>query len=356
MKKISPQFPACYTSRPTLFLLLVLMSIQLAKANDPGKRMFILTGSDKSVQIPFVSVDNLIVVAARLNGDIPVNLILDTGSPTNLLTDPRISRKLNQNKAKEVYFSGPGVGQKKMLGNIMTGLTLDLGPVRGQDLAMVATSTKPEFLKRLTKLPVHGVLGYPFFHQFVVTIDYANNILTISEPSHFSPALDALALPFSLANAKPVLHTSLTIGKHTLPGRLLIDTGAFHEVLFNDDLGAKAKNLLPKRPKESLGIGFGGYIYGTKSLLPHFQLGSLEFRNVQALLPDQGQYAKTEALDQDGSIGNGLLKDFVVTIDYIRETLYLQKAGAIQQVAYQTGKEIKKRPSPDRQEKEPAIP
>lgn len=352
----SPKFLVNYTSRFSFGLFLLFFSFHQTLASHPGKRMFTLTRDQKSVQLPFISVDNLIVVSARLNGDIQINLILDTGSPTNLLTDPRISRQLNQNNAKEIRFSGPGTGQRMITGKIMIGLSLEMGEIRGNDLAMVATSTKPEFLKRLNKVPVHGILGYPFFHQFVVTIDYAHNMLIISEPSHFSPALDALALPFSLSNSKPVLNTSLTIGKHTFPGRLLIDTGAFHDLLLNDALGAKTKSLLPRRPEEYLGTGFGGSIYGTKNLLPLLQLGPLDLQNVQALLPEQGQYLTSVAPDKDGSIGNGLLKDYIVTIDYIRETLYLQKPGEVQQVAYQTHKGAKKQVSPERQEEEPIFP
>lgn len=339
---------------PILFLSA--FSYHFALAGHSQNRMFTLAGGQKSVHLPFVSVDNLIVVKGRLNGDIPLNLILDTGAPSNLLIDPRISRQLNQDNAKEISFSGTGSGQGPIQGRIMIGLSLEIGEIRGHDIAMVATSTKPELFKRVTTLPVHGVLGYPFFHQFVITVDYANHLLTISEPKYFIPAFDAQALHFSLVNSKPVLCNSLTIGKHIFPGRLLIDTGASHELLLNKSLGAKTKDLCLRKTQEKLGSGFGGDIYGTKGMLPHLQLGTQEFRNVHVLLPDKGQYAKLISLDQDGAIGNGLLKDFVVTIDYFRKTMYLQKPGAVLQVAFQTGKEIKRQATTDRQREEVAIP
>jgi predicted aspartyl protease len=319
--------------------------------------MFVLTGESKSVQLPFISVNNLVVVSARLNGKLPVNLLLDTGSPSNLLLDPKITRELNQVGAREVDFSGPGTGQRKLRGKVLIGLSLEMGEILGQDLAMVATSSKPEFLKGVTKVPIHGVLGYAFFHQFVVTIDYANSLLTVSEPSYFVPALDALALPFSLSNSKPVLQTSLTFGKRTYASRLLIDTGASHDLLLHDDLGAKTKGLLLGGSEGTLGVGFGGSIHGRKGVFHQIHMGhQVDFRNVMALFPEEGQYSKTAALDQDGSIGNGLLKDYLVTIDYLRETLYLQKPGAVQQVALQTEKKDKKPLSPNRQGEATAIP
>lgn len=315
-----------------------LINIVMNRSNEmvqTGKRMFFLTGDDKTVQLPFTTVDNLVVVSARLNG-IPVNLILDTGCASNLLIDPRITRMLEQSDAKKVTFSGPGKGQKEMQARVLSGLVLEIGNIIGHNMAMVATATKPKFLNRNGKLPIHGILGYPFFVQFVVTIDYHKKVLTITEADHFVPALEALGFSISLSNSKPVVTTSLTIGRHTFPGRLLIDTGASYDLILHEDLGRQMIRGLPVRHQESLGEGFGGSISGREGWFTRLRIGPLTLRNVHAFFPEQGQYfnSQTSMSSYDGSIGMGLLKDFVVTIDYFRQVLYLQMPGDIQQVPY----------------------
>jgi hypothetical protein len=315
-----------------------LINIARSSSNEiaqTGKRMFSLTGDDKTGQLPFISVNNLVVVSARLNG-IPVNLILDTGCASNLLIDPRTSRMLGQSDAKEVTFTGPGKGQKEMQARVLSGLVLEMDNIIGHNLTMVATATKPEFIKRKFNLPIHGVLGYPFFVQFVVTIDYHKKMLTITEANHFVPALEALELPISLFNAKPVVTTSLTNGKHTFPGRLLIDTGASYDLILHDELGKQMIRGLPVRRQESSGEGFGGSISGRDGWFTRLRIGPLPLRNVHAFFPEQGQYfnSVTCISGYDGSIGNGLLKDFLITIDYFRQVLYFQKPGGIAQAPY----------------------
>ena len=304
------------------FLLLVLVSSQLTPVRAE-RRMFSLTGGEESVQLSIKIIDHLVVVSAQLNGKTPVNFILDTGTPTILLTDPSLSRKFSSGQDKEITFAGPGKGAFAIKATILTNQTLSLPGVEGKGLAMVATKHPLPFIKKIGNLPIHGILGYPFFTQFAVTIDYAQRLLILTEPLHFTSDDQGQAYSFSLHQSKPVLQTSLTINHTPLASRLMVDTGASHSLLLNS--GFSGSRLLPNSTRTKLGEGFGGAIYGRKGTIPTLKLADLQLHNVQASLPEKGQYNASGFLDRDGSIGGGLLHNFVVTINYQTQTLYLKK-------------------------------
>lgn len=323
-----------------LIILVAVLSMATELPAQANKSMFILTGGKKTVQLPFTCVNNLVVVSARLNGHTRVNLMLDTGSPSNLITDPRISNRLSQAEAKQVTFSGPGSGRSRIVARVLTGLTVEMEGIKGEGIAMVATLKRPALSIGTPGVPVHGVLGYPFFTQFVVTIDYANLLLTFTEANNFIPPFEALAIPISLADSKPVLSTSLSGGWGSTPNHLLLDTGGFHELIIHEKKDGKLRNQLPVGPRENLGTGFGGAIYGRRGIFSRLWIGPLELGGVQVLFPEKGQYHRFPSayLEPNGSIGGGLLREFVVTIDYIRETVYLQQPGEISKVAKQSNR------------------
>jgi hypothetical protein len=321
-----------------LFLTLFLLAFWLTApyAAQAKRRMFWLTSDQKKVQVPIKLLDNLVVVTGYLNQETPVNLILDTGTPAILLTDPRISRKLLSPGSKEVTFAGPGNGGVKIKGTVLSNQSLRFPGIEGKELGVVATKEPLGFLKKLGGTPIHGILGYPFFTQFVVTIDYANELLTITEPGYFFPDSHTETLPFSLGNSKPILHTILFFNSEEFSSRLMIDTGASYALLLSHGSPA-GRAVTPSTHKTRLGVGFGGEIVGRKGTIPFLQVSHIALSNITASLPEKGQYSSAGFVDRDGSIGGGLLSKFVVTFDYQAEKVYLKRnrSGAI---AYRPGR------------------
>jgi hypothetical protein len=330
MKKALILVPGSSSSRkcfslPTLFFqLLLIFFLAPSLPAQAVEKHFTLTGNQQSVKLPIRIVNNLVVVSASLNNSTPVNLILDTGTPNIILTHPKINRPLYRQKGKEIYFSGAGNEYKKLKGKVLNGLSLTMPGIEGKDLAMIVTRNPLPMLEYVAGVPIHGILGYPFFQQFIVSIDYANQMLTVSDGRTFQPDAAAEVLKMQWENTNPLIVSNLTVQQNTVPSKLMVDTGSSHYLLINHSPTGKNLGI---GPRVRLGTGFGGAIYGRRGKVSAMQLADLEIRNVRAAFPDKGQYANADFQDRNGTIGGGFLHNFVVTFDYSKEVLYLKRSG-----------------------------
>jgi len=105
-----------------------------------------------------------------------------------------------------------------------------------------------------------------------------------------------------------------------LAGSVLIDTGARFELMLTKSFAAQA-DLRAKHPNgidSVYGWGVGGPIRGYVTRASEMRLGDVQVNDVvtDLSLQDRGGLS--------GSIGGGILKRFVVTLDYAHQTIYLK--------------------------------
>ena len=118
------------------------------------------------------------VVKVKLNGHGPYNLIFDTGSPTTMIT-PRIAKEANlTDKAKDKPFI-PLFG----MGGTVKIKKFQVGNVQASDVtAMIMDHPTVALFSREYKKKrgegIDGIVGFPFFAQFKMTVDYSAKELT----------------------------------------------------------------------------------------------------------------------------------------------------------------------------------
>jgi membrane-associated protease RseP (regulator of RpoE activity) len=122
-----------------------------------------------------------IVVSAKINGMGPYRLLFDTGAPLSVLStkaakDAGVLPKDSQPGRGPLLTAGQHPIQKLQLG----GLSAEKVPVLVMDHPAVAALAKEG-------QPLEGILGFPFFARYRMTLDYQAKTLTLL-PGSYEPA------------------------------------------------------------------------------------------------------------------------------------------------------------------------
>ena len=258
------------------------------------------------------------IVAARVNGGRTVPFLVDTGASINIV-DEKIAREAGLTSGDPRSLSGGG--QASFEARLTGPLKLEAGGVawEGQRAAVGALGY-PE-----TK-HFAGFLGAPILMRYAVQFDYDRRKLRLIDPAAYTPASGAVLVPFELQDDLPVVRATVDAGSGPHEARLMVDTGASQFVDLNRPfvdahrlLAAISDAATTQRP-----AGLGGSApvrYGTGRRVT---LGGVTFDRPRLGL-SQAESGSSARRDRDGIIGNDLLRQFVVTVDYRRRFLVLEK-------------------------------
>jgi hypothetical protein len=172
----------------TVFLLAIALPLHAQTTADSPKlkdKEATKEESSKSVVVPFELLPSgHMTVMVKLNGKGPYKLIFDTGAPT-LLINNRIAKEAGLDKdAKKppIALFGSG-GEVKVP-------TLEVGDQKAENVpAMIMDHPTVDAISTAFKKdsgPIDGIVGFPFFARFKVTIDYRAKTMTFV-PNGYNP-------------------------------------------------------------------------------------------------------------------------------------------------------------------------
>ncbi|MTI29354.1 retropepsin-like aspartic protease, partial [Xanthovirga aplysinae] len=301
------------TKSPYFFLMfLCFFCFKRAFAKSNG---FVMNKEVTTTTIPFELINQLIIVPVNING-LQAKFIIDTGVRTPLLFNRQLIRKIKGKVGRSVFFSGAGSG-KKVSGKVISGIDMEIGNLKGERISLVALDRNPKF-KLDEGATVDGVIGYQLFSKFIVSIDYDKKLLTFAHSKKNLIGEGFEEIPIHITDTKPYLNSNICMDKDKdLSVKLLIDTGASHTLLL--ETGSKLEIVPPKKSKRSqLGNGLGGIIRGKNGKIPELRIKEFTFNHVQTSFPARDNYSKVPHTDgRHGTIGNGLLKQFHIVLDYM---------------------------------------
>jgi hypothetical protein len=175
--------------------------------------------------------------------------------------------------------------------------------------------------------PIAGLLGYDFIHDRVWHVDYLHGTLEAFDPASFVPPAGAIPLDITLEDRVPTI--SATIATVRAPA-LVVDTGADRSTLFSQYVREHAGQIADR--------GLGSEMQAAFPFVDTFEGvgGSVGFRPLQAgpLLLGAWTFPKWlfyvtqdapsfEFEDYDGLIGQDMLRNFDLYLDYPHSKLYL---------------------------------
>lgn len=281
----------------------------------------------KKVVVPFKLINNLIFIPITVNGA-ELTFLLDTGVAETTIFSLE-NKEMRLSRLEKMRFSGLGgstsiegfksdhnVGK---IGENFVNTSFTLFIILDQNIN----------LSSHVGIPVNGIIGYHFFKNHPVLIDYTSKKITIYKDKElFSKKIKKFdELPISVERNKPYVFADVEMTNERKSSKLLLDLGNSDAIWLFPTL---IKDFVYNRPniEDYLGRGFNGDIYGKRSRIHHFYLGNFKFEKPLTAMPDEFSIQHVSLVgERKGSVGGDILRRFTTAFDYTNQKLYLKKNG-----------------------------
>lgn len=312
--------------RTCVFIFFILCSIQEAWAQVPG---FFMKEDKRKAVIPFYSSNSLIIVPISINGNTPVNFLVDTGVRANILFSKDLGDAMGLTYSRKINLVGAD-GSTTLGAFVSATNEMDLGTVSGQYQNILVLEEDFLEIEAVIGTPVYGILGYEFFKYNPVKINYDDGEMEFFKRSAMKwrpPFYQKMEL--SVENNKPYIQAKVRQKKGTdeLAPKLLIDTGANHGLLLNRETSDEI--VLPDRIIESeLGQSLGGVLYGYIGRVDRLNISGLKMDDVLTSYPDEMAFSYViKDSGRQGSLGAEVLGRMRLVIDYPRGRMLVKKGN-----------------------------
>ena len=274
-------------------------------------------------EVPFDFVHNQLVLRATINGRGPYNVVLDTGTHTSAI-DLKLAQRLALPLGVQAAVTG-GAGAGRPRGYRTLCSEIKVGEVTSRNVDAVALDLSKVGKKLGRRLD--GVLGYSFLSAWIVRIDYLHRRVRLYSTSPTStPPEDGrrvvVPMRFRPQSMLPVIGDCYVNGMRIA---LSLDTGSsLGLVLFPRTIDRLGLRVLARSGVPLQATGYLGEAYLTKGWVRSLAVKGLDLGAIEAAYVERG-YADNENPDErGGSLGNGVLQDFVVTLDYRDRVVVLE--------------------------------
>ncbi len=249
--------------------------------------------------------------------------ILDSGVDKPILFNLSDQDSVQINNVSEITIKGLGDG-KPIKALRSHGNTFRTRHIENPDQQLYVVLDKTMNFSTVLGIPIHGIIGYDLFRDFVVEIDYSGRTLKFHDPKTYTyrKSKRQEILPLSILQKKAYIDGNLSL-KNERPVKLLVDTGSSDAIwLFaNNDI-----NIPEKYYEDFLGKGLNGNIFGKRTIVDQIRIGRFTLKNAKAAFPDKKSFGAIKNLgSRNGSVGGEVLKRFHITFDYSRNTVVLRK-------------------------------
>lgn len=279
-----------------------------------------------SPKIRFELVNNVMVVPLEVNGT-RLSFILDSGVGKPILFNLADQDSIELRNVRKLTIQGIGTGEPiEALSSV--GNTFRLASLVNHGQQVFVVLDKDLNFSTSLGIPVHGIIGYDLFRDFVVEINYGRQFLRFHDPKTYKPrpGKGAQTLPLDVDHNKAFLEGSVVVRDGAeVPVRLLMDTGSSDAVwLFPDP--EEGLSVPEKHYEDFLGKGLSGTIYGKRTKIRSLRIGGFVLTDAKAAFPDMESFQGIGEMDErDGSLGGELLKRFNMVVNYPSGEITLSK-------------------------------
>ena len=305
------------------FSVLLLIAICLCCIlNSANAQSFTIDKNTRSETFPFRLVHNMVLIKLKINNQGPFNFILDTGVGLMLITEPKMVDSIKIANTRTIKITG--LGENTDFEALVTPpLDIDIHGVKSNNVAAAILKKDYFNLSGFVGTHVHGLLGYEFFSDLAVSVNFTDSTITVCRPGDLKINKKSHKVPITVEDKKPYMESLITFpdGKK-VTNKLIIDLGAGHPLSLENLI---QKSGLPKKYiSANLGVALNGPITGYISRMDEIELGKFKVKDVITSFPDIDYAKRVFNIKRDGNIGIGLLKRFNLTFDYTNSALYLR--------------------------------
>ncbi len=287
----------------------------------------------KYVAIDFKSASNLIIIPVTINESDTLNFILDTGVRYPIITELPFVNKLSLNYMMPVQIQGLGEGEE-LTAYRSGNNTMKLGSLTAwnQEVQMIIDENFQ--ISHMLGLPVHGLIGFNLFKDYIIKIDYSGEKLYLYRPEHYKyrDRKKDIIMPLHFDGNKPFVRTTIVTEKfEEVPVKLLVDTGASDALWLSEKSDQRIE--IPENHVETfLGRGLSGDLFGTKGRIDGIWVGPLILPKPIVAFHDSELIEQLiTSNDRNGTIGAEILRRFTVTMDYRNSRMTLRPTSRIRE-------------------------
>ncbi|MBD3583784.1 PDZ domain-containing protein [Flavobacterium selenitireducens] len=309
--------------RRWLLLWVVFFSVTSLRAQGN----FRFAEKSSKTTLPFKFINNLIILPVELNG-VQLNFLLDTGVEETILFSLEETKEIAFEHVEKVKLRGLG-SQEHIEGLKSTGNKLGFEDMLDDNHMLYIVMDESFNFSSHIGIPVNGIIGYQFFRNNLVEIDYDRRRIIIyhdSDKARRKIQKKMTRVPVTIELRKPYLVTEVKQNGNAVEAKLLIDTGSSDAVWLFEELSDEI-GLPGKYFEDFLGRGFSGEVYGKRGRIDGFLVGGFLFEAPIVAFPDSVSIRHVNMVkDRMGSVGGEILKRFSVVFDYPNKQIFLKKA------------------------------
>lgn len=179
-----------------------------------------------------------------------------------------------------------------------------------------------EILSSAYGMKIDGIIGFSFFRQFLVYLDYDNQQMKVYTPGTVKYPRGGYLLKPQFSTLP--MQNALVKDNKGVAAKFFLDTGAGLCLLMNDDFAHDSAVFKRKRKFYlTQAEGLGGKTDMQLSVIKELRLGPYRFRNVPAYVFDD-EFGVTNYPVLGGLIGNDILRRFNVILNYPQQEIYIK--------------------------------
>ncbi len=277
-------------------------------------RDFRFVDGGTSVEVPFELIERHLFLGVTMDCETSL-WVLDTGASMSVM-DSGLVAKLGL--TTEGNMKGQGAG------NAVDVTFVEMPPFSAPgvefDSQKAAVIDIASLFRQTSGMEIGGILGYDFLSRFVTRVDYANEMLTLYDPESFEYEGDGVLLDAPLRG-----------GTFTVP----VTVDGEHGGLWSVDLGAGGSSfhypyardhgLLERGGIDAVGFGAGGRMARRVSLFETVEMAGFSLDDPRLSVPAGETVGAFGSGEITGNLGNTLFRNFVLTLDYERQQMIVEK-------------------------------
>ena len=277
-------------------------------------------------KLKFQLINNVVVIPIEVNGS-KLSFILDTGVSSPILFNLSGQDSVQINDVSEVEIKGLG-SEKSITALRSKGNAFRIDNIKNNSQDLFVILDKDINFSTTFGIPVHGIIGYDLFRDFVVAINYSNKTIKFYDPDYYTPKISKRhqVLPLDIDRKRAYVVGDVFFNDQIrVPVRLLVDTGSSDAIwLFEDS--EKGIEIPDQNYDDFLGKGLNGAIFGKRTRIDGFQLGRSELHGAKVAFPEIETFNSIPDLgDRNGSVGGEVLKRFNIVFNYPEKEIVLKQ-------------------------------
>lgn len=304
-----------------LLLSLILLLTPNLSISQEG---FTFAKSESKVVIPVQIVNNLVIMPIQIN-NVTMQFLLDTGVEETVLFSLSDESQLELFNVEKIKLRGLG-SQDAVEGLKSVGNVVQVSKLKSSNETLIVILDESFNFSASIGVEVNGIIGYKFFKDKCVEIDYRRKQVIVYENiTKVKNLKKFVSTPLLFEKNKPYITVDIGLPSSAKPVKMLLDSGNSDAVwIFRTN--ENKINIADKSFEDYLGRGLSGEIFGSRALLNSLVINKFNFNNVVAAYPDTTAVAVMQLTDDRmGSIGAEVCSRFKIIFDYRNAQVYLKK-------------------------------